>query len=90
MPWATTRVTVTGTQASIVTTEAANQEFEVTNLGPDDIVYVGPTGVTVATGFPIYPKQSRRFRSGTTGSDALFGITAAGKTAYVSTIRDTD
>jgi hypothetical protein len=76
---------VNGTQVAV--TGASLEEdsaVEITNLGPDHDIFVGPNGVTTANGYPIKP--GCRLNLNASGETQLFACTMAGKSSQVASI----
>ena len=65
-------VTVLTTATAIVAANTARRAITITNTDPARTLYIGPTGVTVATGTPIGPMASGTFSS--SAAAAWFGI----------------
>lgn len=71
-------------EALIVASPLANRKYlYLYNYGSHED-YLGPTGVTTGTGFPIYPGVYLDFRAG--AAIAMYGITKATKTTDIRSL----
>jgi len=75
-------ITVTSTATKIPAYNCADRKaISIRNWSDTEIVYIGGAGVTVATGFPILPKESLPLDAGA-GVQA-YGICNTGKSAEI-------
>ena len=85
MNFIVTKITVTATATKLPTTNLPNRKaISVRNNSASVTLYIGGSGVTVATGYPILPYESLPFDM-STGAQ-LYGICDAGQTVDVRVI----
>ena len=78
-------VTVTDTATPLPTTNMDNRKaISIRNWSDGDVIYIGSSSVTTATGFPIFPKETLPFDL--SSGAVIYAICETGKTADVRTI----
>jgi len=79
MAFGAARVTVLVTEVELTAGIAASTFFQIKNLGASTaIVFLGPTGVTTLTGYPLHPGETFKVEDPDAAATAdLFGIIAS-------------
>ena len=75
-------ITVTSTATAIPSSKLENRKaISIRNNSDSVTIYLGESGVTTATGYPVLPKEQMSFDLGTGAS--IYGICDTGLTADV-------
>jgi hypothetical protein len=80
--YSNTAITVTDTEVELTTGLSNKKTIIIYNMDSDNTIYIGKTGVSDSTGFPIKPDSDRAFDC----SADMFAICSSGETADVRII----